>query len=1145
MKFRVLGALEVEGDDGPVQVSGGRPRALLTALLLQPNAVVSTDRLVDAVWGEEPPEAPANALQQVVTRLRARLGSGADCLVTAPGGYRVAVGPGALDAEEFEASYRRARTIIDAEPAEAARELDAALALWRGPAYGEFSEAFAQAPAVRLAELRTAAAEDRVELLLRRGAATEAVAAASELVGEAPLRERPVELLVRSLHACGRVADALDAYRRYRELLADELGLDPPAGLRELETRILQDDLPGPARAGLYRGAAPPSTAPPLPRRPGTIIGRAEDLAIVRRCLVDKPLVSLVGPGGVGKTRLALEIAHELAEGRPVVWIDLSNVEPGRLPDLVAEATGVDMPRGSDPGAVLGSSLRGSSALLCLDNAETVLDGLAPLVEGLLDHGPRLRVLATSRERLAVSGEHVHHLAPLSLPSGPDGDNPAIRLFLERASGLTGPPTEAQLADIAGLCRRLDGLPLAIELGAARAATFGIREFSAHIAGELDLLAGGRRTAAARHRTLRAVIDASYDLLTVEEALLFERLAVFPGGFRLEGARTVCGDGRLAASSVGPLLARLAEQSLVQAGEGRFWLLETMRTYAAERLSGEDLLALRGRHARAVVDRVAELRWQQVPEAEAACVAEIATMTADLHAAWAHTAEHDRSLAVELAAVVYDFAYQRQRLDLLDFGRQVASWDIEHPELSQALATGAAGAWAAGDLEAAEEIALRGVSADDGSGRPRRARSVSQAGNLVMFAGNFAEARRRFAESVDLNLTEGRPIAALMAEVSVCQATTYAGEGAEARDRLADLRLRTGLTGNPSARAWAHYVSGEALAEVDVPGALAAYRVAMEESAKVDNRLFLGLARSSAVALAARHGSAHESLAELERVMDEWDALGNVTAQWWVLMNLSTLFARLGQDRPAALLAGAVLGTGDRTYMLLGDENRLREAVRIVTERVGEPTVRAALAEGGSLTFDECVALARTTIRSAAPDRARLTGRGGVRRRPAGSRRCAGRRSRSTRRAPSATAAARGAGRTWSRDPRGRRCRGSRPRPAPRGSWSRRSPGDRGPACSSRCPRPASGRRAAGGRSSPCSTPGAPPVSASTVSIASPSPSPDGSRPSVSTVKEMTLGSPWAAAARARPIASPVWVMVMAVTRSAAVSLNVATCSLW
>ena len=430
--------------------------------------------------------------------------------------------------------------------------------------------------------------------------------------------------------------------------------------------------------------------------------------------------MTLVGPGGVGKTRLALEAAHRFAgQGRAAFWADLTAVAPDRLVDLLAEVTGVVMPRGEDPGGVLGESLHGASAVLCLDNAESVLAELAPVVEALADAAPRLLILATSRERLGVVGEHVQRLAPLPLPSGPDRDNPAVRLFLERAQGLDGDLSGGDLEAIAELCRRLDGLPLAIELGAARAPAFGIREFTAQIAAELDLLAGGRRTAAARHRTLRAVVDASLPAAgarggaAVRAARRVPRTV--PVGAGEDGVRATTG---CPPRRVGAVLARLVEQSLVQAADGRFHLLETLRTYAAERLSEPERLRLRARHARDVADRVGELQWQQRPESEPECVAALSAMTADLHQAWDHAVRHDRDLAVELAAVIYDFAYQRQRLDLLEWGLQVAAWDVEHPLLSQALATAAAAAWAAGELDRAEEIARRGIRCAAAANQP-------------------------------------------------------------------------------------------------------------------------------------------------------------------------------------------------------------------------------------------------------------------------------------------------------------------------------------------------------------------------------------------------------------------------------------------
>ena len=324
------------------------------------------------------------------------------------------------------------------------------------------------------------------------------------------------------------------------------------------------------------------------------MVGRERELELLLDCLATARVVTLVGPGGVGKTRLALEVAHRIVEqGRQVFWVDLTVVTPDRLVDALAEGTGVVMPRTADPAGELGASLCGTSALLCLDNAETVVADLATVVEAVADAAPHLVILATSRERLEVVDEHVHQLAPLPLPAGPDRNNPAIRLFLQRAHGLDASPSDDDVAAIAELCRPLDGLPLAIELGAARAPTFGIREFATQIAGELDLLAGGRRTAAARHRTLTAVIDASYRLLTPDEALLFERLTVFPGPFRLAQARAVCADDTLPGAAVGPALARLVEQSLVQAVTGRFHLLQTLRTYAARRLDEPTRLRLR------------------------------------------------------------------------------------------------------------------------------------------------------------------------------------------------------------------------------------------------------------------------------------------------------------------------------------------------------------------------------------------------------------------------------------------------------------------------------------------------------------------------------------------------------------------------
>ena len=689
-------------------------------------------------------------------------------------------------------------------------------------------------------------------------------------------------------------------------------------------------------------------------------------------------LVTLVGPGGVGKTRLALETAHRLAaRGRPVWWADVTTGSPQRLLDTLAEACGAETPRGPDPVGVLVSSLSVGPGLLVVDNAESLVAELAPVVERLVASAPGLLVLATSRERLAAAAEHVHLIAPLPLPSGPDPDNPAIRLFLEHAHGLEpGQLTEEELAATAELCRRLDGLPLAIELGAARAHMFGIRELSTQIAREIDLLAGGRRTASARHRTLRAVVDASYALLSDDEAALFARLSIFPGSFDLHQARDVCADETLGRAAVAVALARLVEQSMVQGAEGRFRLLETLRTYAAEHLDDATRGRLRAAHARHVATRLRTMGWQDAPETEPDVVRAIADMGADLHLAWEHAATEDRDLAVELAADVYDFAYARQRRDLLEWGLVVAGWQVDHPRLPRALATAAAAAWAGGDLGEAERLAQRGLAAGHGEDDPATARSMVQSGNLAMFAGRQDEAIERFERAGALYLAAGERIQSLMSRMAVCQALSYDGRADVAATRLRDLRAEAEEMGNPTAMSWACYLTGEASADSDLDTALASYRAAVEHGRRSDNRLFVMLARSALVSVAARQEEPDSALAEFESVLAQWSDLRNEAAQWGVLTVLVSLLVRVGDLPGAVVLAGAVRANRERQPLFTRHESDLDADVARATEELGPAETDRLLATGASMSIEAAVAHARAAIQVASggpqPRQARL-----------------------------------------------------------------------------------------------------------------------------------------------------------------------------
>ncbi|MGY1697438.1 AfsR/SARP family transcriptional regulator [Geodermatophilus sp. SYSU D00814] len=970
MRFRVLGPLEIDvGETERTTLPGQRLRACLAALLLRPGAVVPARVLVEALWDEDPPARADNALHQVVRRLRAQLGPAGGALETRPPGYRLAVAPDAVDAEVFERTCRAARARAAADPAAAVALLDRALALWRGPAYGEFAETFARAPAQRLEELRVAAAEERAALLYESGAVADALAAARELVAAAPLRSRPVEVLVRALAADGRAVDALEVYRRHREVLADELGMDPAAPLQDLQRQVLSDVLPPPRRAAPGEPVPPAPPARPLPWRPGPLLGRGEDLALIADCLAEQRLVTLVGPGGVGKTRLALEAAHDLAAGGTAVWWgDLSATAGHVLADVLAEVTGVDPPMGPDPVGGLAAGTADLRGVLCLDNAETVLADLAPLVEQLVATAPGLTLLVTSRERLDAAHEHVHVLAPLPVPAGAGRDNPAVRLFLDRAPGLeVATVSDDDVEVIAATCRRLDGLPLAIEIGAARAPTFGLREFAAHLERGLDLLAGGRRTAAARHRSVRAVVDWSYRLLSADEACLFDRLAVFPSAFTTERAESVCADGALPGSSVAPLLARLCEQSLVQAREGRFWLLQTLRTYAAEHLGDGERAAVRARHAADTARRLASLTGALWSPREPEAAAALRELVPDLHAAWSWAAAHDRALAVELAADVHDYAYFRQRPDLLAWGLEVARWDQPHPRLADALATAAAGAWAAGRLAEAEELTGRGVAAAGGPDAPAAARAMDQRAALAMFAGHTEEGVARYRRAADLYRAAGEDLPGALCDLSVCQVLSYDGGEAEAAARVEELSEPVRRSGNPSGLAWWHYVRGEATVRADPAAALADYTTAAEHAARADNRLLLGLARSSAATVLGDEQPPSVVVAELGRLLDHWEDLGNEASAWWVLLTLAVVLTAHGRDRDAALLAGAVRAHRDQHPAFVREQRRFDEAVATLRARMGDAAADARLAEGGRMSYEEAGRCARRLIGAATP----------------------------------------------------------------------------------------------------------------------------------------------------------------------------------
>jgi predicted ATPase/DNA-binding SARP family transcriptional activator len=616
LEFGILGPVQVVRDGRVLGLGGPRRRAVLALLLVAGGRVVPAERLAEELWGGCPPPAAAGTLRAHVSRLRTQLRPEAG-LTTGGGGYALAAGPGQLDAVRFERLAGAGRGALErGEAAVAAGRLREALGLWRGRALADVTgvESLAREGA-RLEELRLVATEGRIEADLTLGLAAEVTGELEALVAEYPVRERLWRLLVLALYRSGRQADALAAYRRAREMLAGELGIEPGQELRDLEQAVLRQEVP----------AAPTAARHNLPVRLTSFVGRERELAAVEGLVGEARLVTLIGVGGAGKTRLALESAGAVVGrfGDGVRLAGLAGIaDAGLVPSVVMEALGVRQSGDVPVLEALRWRLRSAELLLVLDNCEHLLGACADLVAALLGSCPGLRVLATSREPLGVPGEAVCLVPPLAVP--PERADaqalagaPAVRLFLARgAAARAGAGAQAApVAVVARICRELDGLPLAIELAAARASVLSAEEIEAHLADKFRFLAWRRPVADPRHQTLASAIGWSYDLLSAGERRVFRGLSVFAGGFSLAAMAAVCCGGDEAAAV--DLVDQLAGKSLVVAepvaGGTRYRLLETIRQYAAERLAeaGEAGPARR-RHAEAFLRLAEEERRLEV-----------------------------------------------------------------------------------------------------------------------------------------------------------------------------------------------------------------------------------------------------------------------------------------------------------------------------------------------------------------------------------------------------------------------------------------------------------------------------------------------------------------------------------------------------
>ena len=713
-EVRLLGPVQVLRAGREIRVGGPRPRAVLALLVLEAGRVVPAGRLAEEVWRGSPPPGAAKTLRSYVSRLRAVLNPDAT-LAARGGGYVLSIEPGLVDAVRFERLAGAGQAALaGGEAAVAAARFRQALGLWRGPALADVCEVEALArEAARLEEARLAVVEGRIEADIGLGRHGEVIGELEGLVGEYPVRERLWRLLVLALYRAERQADALAAYRRARDLLAGELGLEPGEELRRLEQAVLRQEVP----------AAPPPARGNLPAPLTSFVGREQDLARLDGLLGEARLVTLSGTGGTGKTRLAVEAGARVAGRVPDgVWLaELAGIaDPGLVAAQVMGALGVRQAGDVPVLEALIWRLRAAELLLVLDNCEHLLDACAQLAGALLRAAPGLRVLATSREPLGLPGEVIYPVRPLGLPpetagAREAGQAAAVRLFLDRGSAARG-GSAGEVAPVAvaeRICRTLDGLPLAIELAAARLGTLSAAEIEARLADRFRFLAYRRPVADPRHQALRAAMDWSYDLLSAEERRVLGELSVFAGTFGLAQAAEVCSAGDQAAAL--EVVDRLAGKSLVAAdpaGDGtRYRLLDTVRHYAAGRLAeAGGTEAARDRHAAAFLSLAGREREPPV----------LAREQDNFRAALDWSLEHGNQTGPQLARALGDFWLGRGLLaegrDWLD--RALAQHPADQRLRADLLRLLGSLLFEAGDLGGADAVLAEGSEVAAAAGAP-------------------------------------------------------------------------------------------------------------------------------------------------------------------------------------------------------------------------------------------------------------------------------------------------------------------------------------------------------------------------------------------------------------------------------------------
>ncbi len=964
----------VTGDEEVIGLSP-RVRRLLAALTVRAGAVASSDWLVEAVWGMDAPGAPEAALQTVVSRLRAALrGVDGVAVVTRATGYALTTAADAVDAARFDRLVAAAQT--DDDPRRRRDLLQRAVGLWRGPAYADYADLeFAEAEAARLTELRTVAREDLAELDLARGRPAAALSAVSALAREHPFREAPHRLLMLAQYRSGRTAEALETYTALRRRMLDELGLEPSSDLVALQQDILND-------APRLAADPQPGGAPgpwPVPPRPGPLIGRDRERDEVVALLDQSRLVTVLGPGGLGKTSLARQVLADLADRFPgaTAVCELTGVPTGAtLPAALCTMLRVPARGQEDAVARLLTALGDRELLVLLDNCEHLVAEVAQIAATLLRECPRVRLLTTSRVPLRLPDELVHTPPPLLPPdplhAGFDElrASPAVQLFLTRARQRARDFTadDDRLRPVAALCRRLDGLPLAIELAASQMAALSPEELLERLPWRLTVLRAGPGTDP-RHRTLRALVDWSFDRLSPSEQELFETVSVFAGSFRLADVEALLAGVPSAASGPGDLVADLAsliEQSMITrtADTGTSLVLETLRTYGRERLAaGPRGDAVARAHAE-LYARIAEDGFPDLyGPSHLAQLARLEAAMEELRTAFWWSVPRDLPLAGRLVGNLAVLVEHKLVGEVAGWADQLIAAAGGHgPQPSaRVFAVAASGQRFGGNLGRAATLArqARDLAGDD---VPGAVYAISMLSETDFFAGDL-DAVPRHRDDAQARAGDDprvRPMLAML-DGAVLLAEGYGGE-VTAAARARDLQALAHRHGWPVVAAWATYVRGELLRDRDPEQADGLLEEALRQARDLDERYLYGVALVSAASIRSRHGDPEQARQLFVEVVRHWRGQGNWTHQWTTLRNVLDLWVRTGRTEPAAVLAEALLDSGRAATGYGADAARLTDSAAALARELGPEQHAELRARAHSLDDDAVVQFVLATL---------------------------------------------------------------------------------------------------------------------------------------------------------------------------------------